>query len=586
VIRDRGALKRLILAGLEGVLGPGILVALLFGASGSALLAAPAVAQEPGPGEPDPIEAGLAPTSLPYAPGIDVLHYDFELALPETGESFLGRAQVRLALLQPLPEVIALDLTGLAVDDVRIDGRDAPFELSGGQLRIARPAERTRGELTVDIRYHGTPDDGLILQNTLHGRPGIFADNWPNRARFWLPTVDHPSDKATVRFTVHAPEAWQVVANGRLVQEPFATMGDALGESANRRTWIWEAGVPISPYNMVIGATEFVVELVGTAACGLAPLATRTDGCIEVTYWVFAPDVENASRKFARAAQMVDFFAQTIGPYPFEKLANVQSSTRFGGMENASAIFYSERGIANNTTDGVVAHEIAHQWFGDAVTEAKWSHLWLSEGFATYFGNLFFEQAVSVDDFRQRMEEDRQIYIRSSVTTQPVVHEEENLFDLLNRNNYEKGGWVLHMLRGRLGDEVFFLGIREFYRRYRHRAVLTEDFQALMEEISGQDLDWFFHQWLLEPGYPMLRISQEWVETSREIVLTVEQVQDAAWPTFRFQTEVEIELSSGTTRTPVEISARRSVIRIEAAERPRAVRFDPDGWVLKDIETP
>jgi len=234
----------------------------------------------------------------------------------------------------------------------------------------------------------------------------------------------------------------------------------------------------------------------------------------------------------------------------------------------------------------VVAHEIAHQWFGDAVTEAKWSHLWLSEGFATYFGNLFFEQAVSVDDFRQRMEEDRQIYIRSSVTTQPVVHEEENLFDLLNRNNYEKGGWVLHMLRGRLGDEVFFLGIREFYRRYRHRTVLTEDFQALMEEISGQDLDWFFHQWLLEPGYPMLRISQEWVETSREIVLTVEQVQDAAWPTFRFQTEVEIELSSGTTRTPVEISARRSVIRIEAAERPRAVRFDPDGWVLKDIETP
>ncbi len=357
--RGRGALKACLLVGL------------LVCASGSALITGPAGAQEP-----DPIEAGLAPTGLPYAPGFDVLHYDFELALSEGDESFLGRAQVRLALLQPLPE--------------------------------------------------------------------------------------------------------------------------------------------------------------------------------------------------------------TIGPFPFEKLANVQSSTRFGGMENASAIFYSERGIANNTDDGVVAHEIAHQWFGDAVTEARWSHLWLSEGFATYFGALFFEQAVGVDDFRRRMEGSRQIYIRSGVTAQPVVREEESLFDLLNRNNYEKGGWVLHMLRGRLGDEAFFRGIREYYRRYRHRAVLTEDFQAVMEEASGQDLDWFFRQWLLEPGYPILQISHEWVEANREIVLTVEQVQDGAWPTFRFQTEVEIELSTGTTRTPVEISARRSVIRIEAAESPRTVRFDPDGWVLSN----
>lgn len=293
-------------------------------------------------------------------------------------------------------------------------------------------------------------------------------------------------------------------------------------------TSIWETGVPISPYNMVIGATEFVVETVGTAACGRAPVAARADGCIDVSYWVFAPDVENAARKFARADEMVDFFSRTIGPFPFEKMANVQSATRFGGMENASAIFYSEQGVASDPDDGVVSHEIAHQWFGDAVTEASWSHLWLSEGFATYFGALFFEQAEGVDDFQSRMEEDRQIYIRSDVTAQPVVREEENLFDLVNRNNYEKGGWVLHMLRARLGDEVFFRGIREYYRRYLHQAVLTEDFQAAMEEASGQDLDRFFRQWLLEPGYPVLEISHEWDEAGRQIVLTVEQVQDAA----------------------------------------------------------
>jgi len=553
-----------------------LLAIILAGASGPTIVAGQ---------EPEPIEAGLAPTGLPYAPGLDVLHYDFELALSENDESFLGRARVRLALVEPLPDAIVLDLTGLAVEAVRLDGRDVEFELSGGQLRIERPNERTAGALTLDIRYRGTPDDGLIFRNTLHGRPAVFADNWPNRARFWLPTIDHPSDKATVRFTVHAPEMWQVVANGRLVQEPFVTRQNALGDGAGQMTWIWETSVPISPYNMVIGATEFVVEIVGTAACGRAPVAARPDGCVEVTYWVFQPDMENASRKFARADEIVDFFSRTIGPFPFEKMANVQSATRFGGMENASAIFYSERSVANNPDDGVVSHEIAHQWFGDAVTEASWSHLWLSEGFATYFGALFFEQAEGSNVFRERMEQGRQSYIGSDVTGQPVVHEEASLFDLLNANNYPKGGWVLHMLRGLLGDDIFFRGIREYYRRYLHQVVLTEDFQAVMEEVSGQDLDWFFHQWLFEPGYPILQVSHDWDRTNREIVLTVEQVQDSTWPTFRFPAEVELRFSTGTARTPIEISARRSVIRIGAVENPQVVRLDPDGWVLKDIGT-
>ncbi len=572
------------------LLGTGLIVGLIVGLSSSLLVADPLGSQETEVAqEPEPIEAGLAPTTLPYSPGLDILHYDFELALSQDEETFLGRARIRLALAEPLPEAIALDLTGLAVDAVRLDGRDVEFELSDGQLRIAQPPERRAGEFTLEVLYGGTPDDGLILRNNLHGRFAVFADNWPNRTRFWLPTVDHPSDKATVRFTIHAPEVWEVVANGSLAQEPFPTRRNALGETpggADRMTWIWDTVVPISPYNMVVGAAEFVVDIVGTAACGRAPLASRSDGCIEVTYWVFEPDVQNASTKFARADEMVDFFSRTIGPFPFSKLANVQSATRFGGMENATAIFYSEQGVATNPDDGVVSHEIAHQWFGDAVTEARWSHLWLSEGFATYFGNLFFEQAVGVDDFRARMEEDRQIYIRSPVTGQPVVREEQRLFDLLNRNNYEKGGWVLHMLRGLLGDDVFFAGIQDYYIRYVHQIVLTEDFQTAMEEASGQDLDWFFSQWLLEPGYPILQIAQEWDEAASEVVLTVQQVQVGEWPTFRFQTEVEIELSGGTTRTSVEISDRTSVIRIGAAESPSAVHFDPDGWVLKETLDP
>ena len=159
---------------------------------------------------------------------------------------------------------------------------------------------------------------------------------------------------------------------------------------------------------------------------------------------------------------MVNFFSTKVGPFPYEKLANVQSSTRFGGMENASAIFYSQEAIAKGKNiESTVSHEIAHQWFGDSVTEKEWHHLWLSEGFATYFGALFFEQSDGRDNFIERMEKSKKRIFQSKVTDRPIVdYEVRDLFKLLNSNNYPKGAWVLHMLRGLLGDEIFLEGFQ------------------------------------------------------------------------------------------------------------------------------
>ncbi|MEZ5316827.1 MAG: M1 family metallopeptidase [Vicinamibacterales bacterium] len=548
-----------------------------------------AARQAPAPQEPAPITAGVAPAPGPYAPGIDVRHYDVEIALAREADTFAGRASIDVAITADGAS-LPLDFTGLAVTRLLVDGRETPYDYAAGVLRVALPNARAGRHARVTVEYQGTPDDGLILRANVHGQRSAFVDNWPNRTRFWLPSVDHPADKATVRFTVHAPADWRVIANGRLVTEAGPTPPDAIGPAGDRRTWVWEVDEPISSYNMVVGAAAFDVRSVGLAACGRAPASRRPDGCVDVTTWIFPEDADKAVPSFRRAAQMVDHFVETIGDYPFEKLANVQSATRFGGMENASAIFYSERGIASGRSmEGTVAHEIAHQWFGDAVTEADWHHLWLSEGFATYFGHQFFEATDGEDAFRALMEADRQTVLKSEDSNRPLVDPSvTDLFALLNRNSYQKGGWVLHMLRGLLGDEAFFRGIRAYYRANLHQAVLSDALRAAMESASGRDLGWFFAQWLHQPGYPVFEAAERWEPDATggggQMIVTLRQVQKAAWP--RFRVPLALCWGSGTDRTcrPATSATAEDTFRFAFDARPAgAVAIDPDGWVLKDV---
>ena len=552
------------------------------------LVGPPVVGQPVSAQEPPPIPAGVAPPPGPYAPGVDVLHYDVEVGLGLGTDWFAGKVDIRVAV-EERGATLPLDFTGLEITEITLAGARVEYSHEEGVVRIALSGYGAGDEAVVSLSYRGVPDDGLILRDNLHGEPSAFVDNWPNRTRFWLPSVDHPADKATARYTVHAPIEWKVIANGHLVTEAAPTPAGAIGPGGERRTWVWEVGVPISPYNMVIGAADMEVRTVGLAACGRAPASRRSDGCVEVTYWVYPRDVDKAEPSFRRAAEMVDHFTDTIGPYPFEKLANVQSATRFGGMENASAIFYSEQGIASGRNmEGTVSHEIAHQWFGDAVTEASWHHLWLSEGFATYFGAQFFEVHDGVETFRDRMEQSRQRLLGSSDTDRAIYDPEEtDLFALLNDNNYRKGSWVLHMLRGLLGDDVFFTGIREYYRRHLHSAVLTEDFQAVMEDVSDRDLEWFFRQWIYEPGYPVFDVAIEWAPSldgpGGTLTATVRQVQKPEWPAFRMPMQLLVVQGGDEHLSNIQVSGRETVIRIElpGAAEPSRVVLDPDSWILK-----
>lgn len=547
--------------------------------------ASPAAAQDAV--EPPPHEPGRVPPPGPYLPGFDALDYHIAIAIPETGARIEATTTVRILVETSRQDTLRLDLVGLLVESVHVgvnDGTAAPvpFRQDDGRLRLPVPATARAGDtLRVAVRYGGTPDDGLIIGENLHGQRGAFADNWPDRARFWFPAIDHPSDKATVAFEVHAPAGWRVIANGRYRSADGATFSGPIPPAPPDGIWRFAIDRPLPTYLMVIGAAPLET--------GVLDRCAGEFNCVPVTWYAYPPDTAAAAQFFDRADDMLAYYTDLIAPFPYEGgLAHVQSATRFGGMENATAIFYSERAVARGgTNDGVVAHETAHQWFGDAVTPLRWADLWLSEGFATYFGALFYEHAEGDAAFRERVAGIMRQVVRSGVTGYPVVDSlrvpRGNLLALLNANSYQKGAAVLHMLRGQLGDDAFFEGVRRYYRRHEHGSARTEDLRRVLEEVSGRDLETFFDQWLFRPGHPILYPTHRWDPANGEVEVTIEQVQPLAWPVFTTPIELAFDTPSGEVRRHGELNGRRTVLRFPLPAAPMAMRLDPDGWLLKEI---
>ena len=535
--------------------------------------------------EPIAIKAGIPPLQGEYPKDLNALHYNIEIGIGKNSDWFEGYASIRFLVEKDKPK-LSLDFTGLYLDDLLINGNKIKYKYINGVIKVNLNKYKRDETIVVDIRYHGIPDDGLIINKNIHGDPTIFVDNWPNRTRFWLPSIDHPYDKATVNYTIHAPVEWKVIANGYRVSSPIPSLNNAIGPKEDRLTWEWNVTVPIPTYNMVFGAGKMDVELLGYAACDQSPASQRKDNCVEVSLWVYPEDKIKAKDSFRRAVNMVDYFTKTIGPFPFEKLANVQSSTRFGGMENASAIFYSEKSIGKGRNiEGTVSHEIAHQWFGDSVTEADWNHLWLSEGFATYFGNLFFEYEDGEKIFQDKMENNRKRIVNSINTNRPIIDpENKDLFKLLNSNNYPKGGWVLHMLRGYMGDELFFNGIRKYYELYKYKTAMTKDFQSVMENIKGENLDWFFEQWLYKPGFPIISYEEKWnysEGSNGSLSVKISQIQKNEWPIFILPTEI---CWGKENCKSIRIDKRIQSYEFNFESKPQKVgTLDPKGWILKDI---
>jgi aminopeptidase N len=444
------------------------------------------------PGEPGQprYSAGAAGAGDPYFPlagngGIDVTHYALTLhytppapaPAPLEGE-LLGTAVLDITPTQDLDQ-FNLDLRGLQARSVTIGGKAMLFRQEGSELVVTpRPKLKSGRDVTVEIRYGGTTTRPRDIENALYGwvttRDGAMVASEPDGASTWFPVNDHPTDKATYSFDITVPDGLVAVANGNL-------LGSQTRDGWT--TWRWDAPDPMASYLATASVGNFTLRQY-TAPNGL-PILDALDDDRPPSAW----------DGMARQGEMIGYFETLFGAYPF---------TSFGGIVDDDSVGYAletqTRPIYSRTaSEGTVAHELAHQWFGNAVSPARWRDIWLNEGWATYATWLWFDAT------------DRETAQESFDAVMAIPADDEfwnlNVADpgplgLFHDAVYDRGAATLHALRIKIGDDAFFAAAREWVQRYDDSTATTEDFESLAEQTSGQSLESFFDVWLRTPVKP------------------------------------------------------------------------------------
>lgn len=468
------------------------------------LIAGTALAQEPGaPGVGDPY------FDLLGNGGYDVQHYTIELDIDVERNNVEGTTTIELIALQDL-SAFNLDFSPLTIESVTIDGQPADYTYTRsdrltGELTITPDTPLTADTaFEVEISYSGRP--GTSVRNILnmgfstgwrHTPNGIFAASEPGGSSSWYPVNDHPSDKATYTFRLTVPSGYTAVANGVLEEMTSSDDGDS---------FVWEMRQPMASYLATIGIGDFVRQE------DVSP-----DG-IPIRNYFPSDEVRRATRAFANQGKMIDLFTDLFGDYPFEEYGVLVVDVPLGfALETQSISLFGISAVAGGIgADNVVAHELAHQWFGNMVSPARWQDIWLNEGFATYaswlwaehnFGEDGIENIVtdtynflSGNDMLENGISPNRVRRTLSAFAIPGDPGESRLFD--SAGVYYRGALVLHALRLEVGDEAFFEMLRTYLERYAYGNAMVEDFIAVAEEVSGQSLDEFFQGWLYDPFLP------------------------------------------------------------------------------------
>jgi aminopeptidase N len=513
---------------------------------------------------------------------IDVLHYKFELTLSDKSDELIGQTTIDVLFKTDTSRQLRFDLVnrsaqlqgmGMHIETVLFENKPISFKHENNVLliQLSNPFSNSKMASFV-VRYRGIPADGLRIGNTKHGERSFFNENWPNRTRHWLPTVDHPYDKATNEFIITAPVHYQVISNGLLVEESIL--------NAEQKRTHWKQSVPVSSWLYVLGVARFAVQYVD-----------HFQGK-QIQTWVYPQDRNSGFHDFAIPTKdVLGFYSTYVGPFAYEKLANIQSPSVGGGMETASAIFYGENlvnGKRDNRLRNVVIHEIAHQWFGNAVTETTWDDAWLSEGFATYFTMLYQEYAYGENVYVEELKKARtrvfNFYTKDS-TYKIVDNRTAEEGPVTNDMTYQKGAWVLHMLREKMGHEAFRNGIQSYYNKYFNKNTTTTAFFAEMQQFTTINLDTFRNQWLYRPDVLDLQASWTYDVHASQLEIVFEQKQSSG---FYFNVPVEIELieSGGKEKRliKVDVNSKHKIFKIPLDKKPAAILPDPRSVLLAKFE--
>jgi len=512
---------------------------------------------------------------------VDIIHYAFELKLSDQTDEIFGTASITVLFKKNDVKQLRFDLInktdarkakGMVIETVTSQGMTIPFTHLNDEVLIQLAGSPPAGkEMVFVIRYHGIPETGLIIGPTKFGSRSFFCDNWPNKARHWLPTVDHPYEKATSEFIVRAPAHYKVISNGLLREESNI---DSLTKLTH-----WKQSVPVSCWLFVLGVAEFAVQYVDDFHGK------------SIESWVYPKNREAGFYDFAEPTkQVLQFFTDYVGPFVYEKLANIQSASIGGGMETSSAIFYGEN-LINGKRDkrirNVVIHELAHQWFGNAVTETTWDDAWLSEGFATFFTLLFIENAYGYDEYIAGLQDAKRSvykYAEKDSTFSIVSERSAEKDEVTSTITYQKGAWVLHMLRELIGRDKFKNGIRSYYKKFINSNATTDDFIKEMEKASGKDLAPFFQQWLMRPDNLKLKGSGKYDELKKQVVITLDQNHSGE---YLFDVPLEIGIYKTGSNIPqivkVRLHKKQNIYTIPAKTAPEKIIIDPATILLAQV---
>jgi aminopeptidase N len=510
----------------------------------------------------------------------DLQHVRLSMRFDTQHRRIFGEVTHRLAALRDGVARLEFDSVDLTIESVLLDGKAVKSETTAAKVLVPLDPPARRGQTyEVTIRYQGRPKRGLFFvlpDKDYPARPvEIWTQGEAEDTRYYIPIYDYPNDRATTETLLSVPVGWETISNGRLLE--VSDSGDGL------RTWHWRQDVPHATYLISIVAGQF-------------DRAEESWRSKPVTYYVPRGSSAEISPTFARTREMLEYFSDVLGvAYPWDKYSQVAvDEFVVDGMENTSASTLAASSLIHplmagellEKSDSLLAHELAHQWFGDLVTCKDWGHLWLNEGLATAFETVWEEHAYGADQAAYSIWEARDSWLRQTrLFTVPIVTRDFADTDQYQGNLYGKAGMVMLMLRKELGPADFYRGLQHFLEKHRAQNVVTADLVQSFEEATGRNVDRFFEQWIYRAGAPKFEVAWTYDEAARQVKLAVTQTQKVAGdvPLFRVPIEVEITTPKGRQLFPIIISQAAETFSLAADERPLLVLFDRGNQVLKEI---
>ena len=527
-----------------------------------------------------PLAAAPAPPPSTYPPDREaaLLHLALEIQPDFDQRTLNGTATLRFKALDRAFDTLRLDALDLSVTNVTATRKLAGWQATATEVVIALAAPVPAGsQAVVTIYYHAAPKQGLYFRTPAQGYPAgethLFSQGESQLARHWYPCYDAPSDKHTTEVSCRVPEGMAVLSNGRQISDT---------RSGGFRTVKWAQEQPHANY---------LVSLVA----GYFDKIQERHGNIPMAFWALPSQLRYASNSFRHTGPAMTFLEEETGlPYPWARYDQVcVMDFVAGGMENTTQTTLTDQTLHGpefenlRSSQLLVAHELAHQWFGDWVTCKDWSHLWINEGFATYYEALYDGRVNGPDTLAWRMWSTRETLASNPGETNSIVHRRfKSPNDQFNGLNYGKAAWVLHMLRAQLGQPLFQRCVSAFLQRHARGSAVTSDFSSIVEELSGRSFAQFFDQWLYQPGLPQLEASYTWDEQARLARLSIRQTQPEFQPVFRFPLPVRFESKSGATNCQVLVSQRSEEFTFALPRQPQIVRLDPGVTVLAKIQFP